>query len=289
LRTSILAAAALTATFAAAAPALAQQNSAAAAADVSADFDRDTVTVGVAGVYLPDYEGSDDYRVVPAPGALGSINGYAFTLAGNRVSVDLIRNQPGQTIDLQAGPVAVVNVNRTSRKQIDDPRIKALGERDTAIELGGYVGIGKTGVVTSPYDRIAVSLSYRYDVAGAHKSGIWQPTVTYFTPLSRKAAVGLFASAEHAEGRYARYYFGIDQAESVASGLAPYNPRGGWKNWSLGALGTYSLTGDLLGGWKAVGGINYRKMLNDYADSPVVSTAGSRSQWLGLLGVAYTF
>jgi MipA family protein len=30
-------------------------------------------------------------------------------------------------------------------------------------------------------------------------------------------------------------------------------------------------------------------MLGDYADSPVVSIAGSRNQWIGAVGVGYTF
>jgi outer membrane scaffolding protein for murein synthesis (MipA/OmpV family) len=30
-------------------------------------------------------------------------------------------------------------------------------------------------------------------------------------------------------------------------------------------------------------------MLNDFADSPIVSIAGNRNQWLGGAGVAYTF
>jgi len=30
-------------------------------------------------------------------------------------------------------------------------------------------------------------------------------------------------------------------------------------------------------------------MLNGFADSPVVRIAGSRNQWLGAVGLAYTF
>jgi outer membrane scaffolding protein for murein synthesis (MipA/OmpV family) len=30
-------------------------------------------------------------------------------------------------------------------------------------------------------------------------------------------------------------------------------------------------------------------MLNDFADSPIVSIAGNRNQWLGGAGIAYTF
>jgi outer membrane protein len=279
-----------------AAPALAQSApgtppDAGAAAKTAADFDidGDSITVGAGGVYLPDYEGSNDYHVVAAPGAIGSYKGFNFTLIGNRASVDLIPTPKGQTIDIQLGPIGVVDFNRSSIKSISDRRIRALGELGTAIELGGYVGIGKTGIITSPYDRLSVSLSYRHDVSGVHDGGIWQPTVNYLTPLSTKAAVALFASAEHADDKYARTYYSILPGQSVASGLPAYNARGGWKNYSLGAIGTYSLTGNLLHGFKVVAGGTYSHLMNDFGDSPVVSIAGRRSQWLGAVGLAYTF
>ena len=274
-------------------PALAQDTTVAppdtGAVAAAPDFDGDSITIGGGFAYLPDYEGSNDYRFTPAPGAIGSIGGYSFTLAGNRASIDLIRNQPGPSWDVQAGPIGVVNFNRTNIDNIDDRRVRALGERDTAIELGGYVGIGKTGVITSPYDKLSVSLSYRHDVNGAHDSGIWQPTVNYLTPLSSKAAVGLFASAEHVGRGYGRSYFAVDAAQSLASGLPVYAGPKGWKNWTVGALGTYALTGDLLHGFKLVAGGTYGRQFDDFAESPVVRIAGSRSQWLGVLGVAYTF
>ena len=236
----------------------------------------------------PITKGPTIARLSPAPGAIGSVSGINFQLAGNRFSADLIPSKSG-SIDFQAGPVAVVNFNRSSIKNIDDRRVRALGELGTAIELGGYVGVGKTGIVTSPYDRLSVSLSYRHDVNGVHDSGIWQPTINYLTPLSTKAAVGLFASAEHADDGYANTYFSVTPAQSLASTLPAYRARGGWKNYTLGALGTYSLTGNLLHGVKVVGGGTYSRLLNDFGDSPLVSIAGSRGQWLGVLGLAYTF
>ena len=155
--------------------------------------------------------------------------------------------------------------------------------------MGGYAGIGKTGVVTSPYDKLSASISYRRDVSGVHSSGVWTPSVNYFTPLSMKAAAGLFASAERAGRGFGRAYFDVDAADVAASGLPAFRTRGGWKNWTVGMAGTYSITGDLLHGFKIVAGGTYKKMLNDFADSPLVATAGSRSQWLGAVGVAYTF
>jgi len=253
------------------------------------DIDGDSLTIGGAAVYMPDYEGSDDYGVYPAPGATGSYKGFSFQLVGNRLSVDLVPDRSPSGIDFQFGPVAVLNLYRSSPKSIDDARIRALGDLDRAIELGGYVGVGKTGVFTSPYDRLSVSVSYRTDVNDVHSSGIVSPTINYLTPLSTKAAVGVFASAERAEAGYARTYFGVTPAQAIASGLPVYNARGGWKHWTLGALGTVALTGDLLHGFKLVGGFTYTRLVNDFADSPVTRIAGDRDQWLGALGLAYTF
>lgn len=259
------------------------------AAAVGAQMGKNTITIGLGGAYLPDYQGSNDYQFTPAPAALAYINGHTITLIGNRLSVDLIGDRTNPGWDFQAGPVGVVNLDRTAPSRIDDVRVRALGKIGAAVELGGYVGIGKVGVITSPYDRLSVALSYRHDVTGVHDSGIWQPSVNYFTPLSTKAAVGLFATAEHAGSGYARRYYSINQGQSIASGLPVYNARSGWKNWTAGAIGTYSLTGNLLQGWKLVGSVAYGRMLNDFGDSPIVSQAGSRGQWLSALGVAYTF
>lgn len=273
-------------------PAHAQDLPAADASDaaaVGAQMGKNTITLGLGAAYLPDYQGSNDYQFTPAPAGLAYIDGHTITWIGNRLSVDLIGDRSNPGWDFQAGPVGVVNLDRTAPSRIDDPRVRALGKIGAAVELGGYVGIGKVGVVTSPYDRLSVALSYRHDVTGVHDSGIWQPSINYFTPLSTKAAAGLFATAEHAGAGYARRYYSITPDQSVASGLPIYDAWSGWKNWTAGALGTYSLTGNLLQGWKLVGSVAYSRMLNDFGDSPIVSQAGSRSQWLGALGVAYTF
>lgn len=269
----------------AATPALAQQ----AAGPSDEDLARDSVTVGIAASYMTDYEGADHYSFFPLPGAIGSVGGHNFTVIGNRASVDLIRNQPGPRWDVQLGPIAVVNFNRNSRGAINDPQVRALPKRGLAVELGGYVGIGKTGVVTSPYDKLSISVSYRHDVTGVHDSVIVAPTVNYMTPLSRKTAVALFVSAEHVGRRYMQTYFDVTPADSLASGLPVFSGRGGWKSWTAGAIGTVSISGDLLRGWKLVGGVTYRRMLGDAAQSPLVSDVGSANQWLGALGVAYTF
>ncbi len=285
-------AAVLTAATALATPALAQEAAGPAVpASVLPNDDTggDFYVVGLGAAVLPDYEGSDDYSFSPVPAATGRVSGFNFLLAGNRASVDLIRDGVGPTWDFQAGPIAVINLNRNTTKGIDDAQVRALGKVGTAVELGGYVGIGKTGVITSQFDRLSASLSYRKDVAGGHGSTVLAPTVTYVTPLSLKAIAGIFVSGERVGEGYADNYFSITQAQSLASGLPIYNARGGWKNWTVGAIGGHSISGDLRSGWQLFGTVVYRKLLNDFADSPIVARNGSSSQWLGAVGVAYSF
>ena len=248
----------------------------------------DSITVGVGAVMMPDHEGSDDSSILPVPGALGSISGFNFLYLGNRLSVDLIRDGESKW-DFQAGPMVSVGLNRIRLKSIDDARIRALGKQDVAVEVGGYVGIGRWGLITSEYDRASATVTVRHDVAGSHSGTIITPTVTYMTPLSEKTLVTIFASANHADGNYARTYFSISPTQSLASTLPVYNAEGGWKDWSLGAAGNIALTGDLRGGLSLLGGVTYTKMLGSIADSPVISIAGSRDQWMAGVGLAYTF
>lgn len=267
-------------------PALAQETAEAPARDPGGD----RVLVGLGVANLPDYEGSDDRTWSPAGGVLGSLGGFNFQLVGNQLSIDLIRDTHGSPgWDVQLGPVGVLNLNRTSTKAIDDPRVKALGKRDLGVELGGYFGIARVGVVTSDYDRLSLSASYRHDVAGVSDAGVFVPSVSYMTPLSRKAMLATFVSAERVERGYAQTYFGVTPAGSAASGLPVWNPRGGWKSWTAGLGGMVSLSGDLTHGLQLVAGGTYRRLINDVGASPIVSTAGARGQWLGAAGLAYSF
>lgn len=265
--------------------ALAAVSAPAAAQDIPAGGDSITIGGGIATV--PTYEGSDSNRIVPLIAARGTVSGYAFSTRGAKAYLDLIRNRPGPGIDLQAGPVIGLDLNRTG--SVDDPQVKALGKKKAALEVGGYLGIGRTGVITSDYDKLSVSVAYVHDVSGIHDSYVLTPEVDYGTPLSRRTYVGVSASASYAGRGYARTYFGVSPAGSAASGLPVFDAGKGWKNWSLSAFAVQSLSGDLTHGLALVGGVSYSRLINDFAASPVTSIAGSRSQWYGAVGLAYTF
>lgn len=248
---------------------------------------RDSVTLGLGVGYAPSYEGSDDYTVIPGGVVRGKVEGFAFFMRGLQAYADLIREPEGEPLDVSLGPVIGLRLNRASR--IKDDQVRALGKLDEAIELGVWAGIAKTGVITSAYDNIAFRVAYVRDVAGAHDSYVVTPSIEYGTPLSTSTFVGVSASADYAGDGYAEYYFNVTPAGAAASGLAPFQADGGFKSVSLGLLGGQSLSGDIRRGWSLFAIGFYTRLLNDFADSPIVAQAGDADQWFGAVGLAYTF
>jgi outer membrane protein len=274
--------------FVLATPAYAQESDPAPAPQVDpAKLDGDSLSIGVAGGVVPSYEGSNDYVIAAVPVVRARVSRINITVRGNQAWADLIPTRGGPGWDFQLGPIADVNFNRSAA--IVDPRVRLLPHRKAAIDVGGYVGLAKTGVITSDYDTLGVSVSTTYNVNGANKSYVITPALNYSTPLSTKAFVALSASADYMGEGYADTYFTVTPADSIASTLPAFNAGKGWKDWNASLLGAYSLTGDLTHGLAVIGGVNHRHLLNDAAESPVTRIAGSRSQWTGLLGLAYTF
>jgi outer membrane protein len=245
----------------------------------------DTFTIGAGAAYIPDYEGSDDYRIIPAAAIRGRLSGINFFTRATYLYVDVIPRGEGN-LEFDLGPIAGVRLNRTGK--IKDDFVDLLPERKTAFEVGGFAGVTYHGL-TNPYDALSFRLDVVKDMGNAHESTIFTPTIDFGTPLSRRTYVGVSLSAEWAGGGYADYYYSISAADALASGLAPYDADGGFKSWRLGLLVNQSITGDLTGGLSAFGTGSYSRLSGDFKDSPIVDDRGSAGQWLAAVGLAYTF
>ncbi len=246
----------------------------------------DTITVGLGAGIVPDYEGSDDYRIIPAGAIRGRVKGISFSTRGLYLFVDVVPDGEGMGFD--AGPIAGIRLNRSGN--IKDDIVDLLPERNTAVELGGFAGISFKGL-TNPYDSLGFRLDVVHDVANAHQSTVFSPNIDFSTPLSRTTYVSASIGAEFVSNKYADYYFSVSPAESVltAAVLPAYNADGGMKNWKTSLLMNHSLSGDLLHGFSVFGLGNYSRLTGDFKRSPIVSQRGSASQWLGAIGLAYTW
>lgn len=251
---------------------------------------RDYVTVGLGVGTVPSYAGSDDRVEIPAVIIRGRINGYSFVTRGVNLSVDLAREHAGDDIDFKFGPLLNFRTERSAR--IEDQQVEALGKLPRTLEAGLYAGIAKTGVLTSKHDQLGFRVSFVHDVLGKHNSYVMIPSIEYGTPLSRTSYIGTQASLSYVGKGYGRQYYNIDAAGSAASGLAVYSAAGnkaGFAKMSFTLAAAQSLSGDLRKGWTIVFAGQYGRMLGRYARSPIVADAGSEDQWLGGLGLAYTF
>ena len=245
----------------------------------------DTVTIGAGVGILPDYEGSDDYRFIPAVAARGRISGISFFTRGTYLYVDVVPRGAGK-IEFDAGPIVGVRFNRTGK--IKDDLVDRLPERKAAIEVGGFVGITAHGL-TNPYDALSFRVDVVKDVANGHGSTVISPAIDFGTPLSRTTYVGASFSADFVGEGYADSYFSITPAEAVASGLRAYDADGGYKGWKAGLLANQTLSGDLTHGLSLFGTANYGRLAGDFKRSPIVADRGSATQWFGAIGIGYTF
>jgi len=247
---------------------------------------KDRVTVAVGGALIPDYEGSDDTRLIPAASIRGQIHRIAFSTQGTYLYVDFIPD--GKKLGFDFGPIAGVRMNRT--RHIKDDIVDLLPNRKTAVEVGGFAGVSLHGL-TNPYDTLALHVDVVHDVANAHQSTTITPNVEFSTPLSRSTYASLSLGAEFVGGKYADYYFSISPTDSLLTGgaLPVFNAGGGMKDWRIGLVLNQSLTGDLMHGLSIFGTTRYSRLVGDFKRSPIVSQRGSANQWVVAAGLAYTF
>ena len=269
----------------AASPALAQSEPTAGQLPTPEEIStRDSLTIGLGAAVTPDYEGSNDYRIIPAGAIRGKYKGISFSTRGTYLFVDVIPG--GGKLELDAGPIVGVRMN--SRRHIEDDVVEDLPRLKRAFEVGGFAGVSFHGL-PNPYDTLALRLDVLHDIGNAHESTTFTPNLEFSTPLSRTTYLGASVGAEFVANRYADYYFGITPAGSLASGLPVFNPDGGMKNWKLGLLLNQSLSGDLLHGFSIFGAGQYSRLVGDFKRSPIVDDRGSPNQWLGAIGLAYSW
>jgi outer membrane protein len=250
--------------------------------------DRSRLTIGVGAATLPDYEGADKNNITPGAVVIGKVADHDFFTRGTQLYVNLVPSRSGPGTNFELGVIGAARLDRTNK--VDNLQVRALGKLDAAWEAGGYVGIGRTGVITSDYDTLTARVAYVHDVSDVHGSYVVTPQINYATPLSTRTLVSIGASADYVGKGYGRTYFAVTPAGAVASGLRSYAINdSGWKRYNLSAFVLQSLSGDLRRGFGLGAGVLYGRMLGKYKRSPIVSDVGDADQLAAAVGLTYTF
>ena len=244
----------------------------------------DMVTVGAGLAIVPDYEGSDDYEVIPVAAIRGKLGRFSFESRDTYFYLDVLPKS--DKVDFDFGPI--IGARFSSRHHLDDPYIRKLPNRRTAIEAGAFVGVDFHGL-TNPYDTLGLQLDVFHDFGGAHKSTVFGPNIEFSTPLSRRTYVSFNGGMEFVSSKFANYYFSISPSDALASGLPAFKADGGLKNWKMGLLVDQSISGDLMHGLSIFWAAQFSRLVGSFKRSPIVSLRGRADQWIGAAGLAYTW
>ena len=218
----------------------------------------------------PDYIGSDDYRLLPSGSISLSRRGAEPSLGppDDGVSVGLIGGS-GWTAGLSA---------RWRSARDNEYDLEGFEEVDWAVEAGGYVNLW-------PVDWLRVRAELRHGLGGHHA---WVADLAADAVLRRsKWVVSAGPRLSWGDDGFTRTYFSVDPIEAASSpfGIAPYAPDGP----ALAAGVQASAERRLSRHWSVTAVANYRRLLGDAADSPVVVDLGSRDQFSTTLSVRYWF
>ena len=222
----------------------------------------------------PDYEGSDNYRPLPLV-ALGIKKGpYYLESRGTGLRANVL---PSQMWNL--GPV--VNY-RFKRNNVSDDRVDDLRTVDEAWELGLF-GSFRIRNSADPRYSVGAELQATKDVAAGHSGWLVELSGKYRMPLAEKWQLGLGAGGTWADNNYMDTYFSVDDDNSRRSGLREFSADSGIKDVGVNA----NLNWAFYGNWGATFLLNYKRLLGDADDSPIVDDRGSSNQFFGGALIGY--
>jgi outer membrane scaffolding protein for murein synthesis (MipA/OmpV family) len=220
------------------------------------------LSIGIIAGVTPDYEGSDDYGFGFGPNLAGSWRDILF-FKGKTFGANLVKKK-----NLKAGPILSWS---GGRDEDDNDRLEGMGDVDGSIEAGGFVSYRK-----KPW---RFKLEARQDVNSGHEGALVEMSVGSNLPF-KKPVVSVALGTTWASDDYMESFFGVDSKQSADSGYKKYNAEAGIKDISLSVTAGYPLTNR----WRLGGKVEYKRLVGDAADSPIVE---DENQFLAGIGISY--
>lgn len=156
------------------------------------------------------------------------------------------------------------------REASDHDALAGMNDVDAAGEVGAKLNYDQGP--TRGY--VAVRKGF-----GGHDGLVGEFGAQYrFSPADRLSLTA-GAEARFSDGSFSETYFGVTPDESLASGMAAYEPGGGFYAAAINLEARYSLTENMA----ILGEIEYSRLLGDAADSPLVQSKSEPTVRLGIV------
>jgi outer membrane protein len=228
-----------------------------------------------AGSY-PDYIGSDDSTAGVAPfGRLTFGEQRYVSLEVNYLSINLLEDR-----NWRFGPAGMW---RFGRDDVDDPVVSQLPDIDASLEIGMFGAYEFVG--EDPRDRWWIGGNLMKGITGDNDGYTLAASVRRWMPVGRSTALGFSLGTTYGTSDYMDTFFSVDAGGAAASGLDAFSAGAGVRDVRV----TVALMQPLSREWVIGAGFLYSRLLNDAADSPIVSVRGDRDQLVFGIGVARAF
>jgi outer membrane protein len=224
----------------------------------------------------PDYEGSEDYEATPLAAGKLEYGQYYLEAHGTnlRANVSPLSNiEFGPSISFEGG-----------RDDVDNERVNRMRDIDDTVEAGAFVKIPLRQVFDDK-DEFEFGVEFLADTGDAHEGYKVKLGLSYKYLLTEKLRLGANLSTTYASDDYNQTYFGIDADNSARSGLSQYEADAGFKDVGVGVSALYRVNEN----WGVTGIAQYKQLIGDAADSPIVDQEGSAGQAMVGVGILYRF
>lgn len=226
------------------------------------------VTIGAGAGIVPEYEGSDNYEVVPVPVVEAEYQEGLFFLSGRRG----IGSYPIRTDDYKIGGSIGYDFGRDESD--DRENLTGMGDVDGSVTANlmadhtilGVANIagGVTTALTGDYGTTAdIRLGSRY-------------------PVNDRVSLTGSVGTTLADDEHMQHFFGVSPSQSAASGYAAHDAGAGFKSVGVSIGANYAIDDR----WNVNATIKGDQLLGDAADSPVVKDEFQSS---GFVTTSYRF
>jgi outer membrane protein len=235
--------------------------------------------VGGVAAAVPDYEGSDDYSFVLAPMIQYKFDGsnrYAQLIA-NKLYFNVLNQE-----NWEFGPMGIYRSGRDD--DVDDEIVKLMKEVDDSFEVGAFLGYAKK-FGNNPRHRMNIHLDVTQDLSDGHEGLVASFSGIYWKPVAEAWDIGFGGNVTYASDDYMSAFFDVSASDATITGLQPFKAEEGFKDLGVKLMGMYHLSKS----WHVAGGLQYKKLLGDAEDSPVVDKRGDANQLLAGLALLYSW
>ncbi len=224
-------------------------------------------SLGLAVIATRQYQGSDESRNLLVPKLDYQWGNGWFAGTSNGLGVNLSDRR-----DMAYGLRLTADMGRAQSRS---SMLNGMGDIDAKPEVGGffnYLVNRETSLTTS----------LRYGSGNDSKGLLVDVGANYVRELAPQWRLGLRVAATYANGEYMQSYFGVDAAQSLASGYTAYKPGAGIRDVRAGVLVSYQLNPNMM----IVSALSLSSLQGDANSSPLNR---KRTDATGIVAVSYGF